>query len=262
MLGVLRSRKNRFIVAGTYTGYMLSFMNSVDKSLIDLINILYHIIVNNIKEKWFFVIKDMDTLQFSPLNVIVYFIAAYMIGSIPVGLLISKIMRLTDPRQMGSGNVGATNILRTGSKKAAFFTFMGDLLKGYIPVLYVTQFDEIYTYYALFAVCLGVIVGHIFSIYLSFRGGKGVASFVGVLLALSLPAGLFFICSWLLVAWLTRYSSMSSIVAVGLSPVAIFYLDNSDNALVILTLSCVIILKHATNIKRLVNRTEPKIGSQ
>jgi glycerol-3-phosphate acyltransferase PlsY len=184
-------------------------------------------------------------------------VAAYILGSVPFGVVIAAMFGLGDIRQIGSGNIGATNVLRTGNKFAAFLTLVLDAGKGAIAVLVARAvFGEGAAGFAgLFAV-----LGHLFPIFLKFKGGKGVATFLGTLLALSFPAGLAACAAWLVTAALFRISSLSAIVAVALAPVFTYYFYHIHGALLVAVLSVVVIAKHHANIRRLLKGDEPKIG--
>ncbi len=209
----------------------------------------------------------------------------YILGSIPFGLILTKLGGYGDIRSIGSGNIGATNVLRTGNKKLAIATLLLDGIKGAIAVIIMTQYfshlpncaainciedcscinPEKYNFYqslplvtALFA-----LLGHIFPVWLKFKGGKGVATGLGILLILSWPTGLAAALTWLITAFLSRISSLSALVALSLSPV-FAYLFSQDAKLSILSaiMAMIIIAKHHTNIKRLLSGEEPKIGKK
>jgi len=186
-------------------------------------------------------------------------IAAYILGSIPFGLVMAKLFGLGDIREIGSGNIGATNVLRTGNKPAAFLTLVLDAGKGAIAVLIARAlFGEGAAGFAgLFAV-----LGHLFPLFLKFKGGKGVATFLGTLLALSFPAGLAACATWLMMAVFFRISSLSAIMAALLAPVFTFYFYHMHGAILVAVLSAVVIAKHHANIKRMLKGEEPKIGKK
>ena len=187
-------------------------------------------------------------------------IIAYLIGSVSSAVLISKWMRLPDPRNLGSGNPGATNVLRTGNKKAAAFTLVGDLLKGLLPVLLGRwlQFDIT----ILCFIGLAAIIGHMWPIYLGFKGGKGVATTLGVLLGVNWLLGSVWIVIWVSVAKIFRYSSLAALLATAILPV-ISWLTNQPQAVILftITISVLIVWRHRNNIKNLISGTESRIGS-
>jgi glycerol-3-phosphate acyltransferase PlsY len=182
----------------------------------------------------------------------------YLLGSIPFGLLLTKLAGTQDIRAIGSGNIGATNVLRTGRKGLAAATLVGDALKGTLAVLLLSYFYG--RNLALFA-ALGAFLGHLYPVWLRFRGGKGVATYIGILLALAWPIALAFCLTWLGVAALTRYSSLSGLVASALSPLMLWVLGYQPEALLVALLTLLLWIKHRSNLTRLVNGTEGKIGA-
>jgi len=185
-------------------------------------------------------------------------VLAYLVGSISTAILIARIFALTDPRSVGSGNPGATNILRQGNKTAAALTLLGDVLKGVLPVLVARALtgDPV----VLAAVGAAAFLGHVFPVFLGFRGGKGVATGLGVYLALSWPAGLSLVACWLLVALATRYSSLAAIVTAAVSPlVAAYWLGHPAFLAMALVLAAVLLWRHRENIGRLMRGEEDKI---
>lgn len=181
----------------------------------------------------------------------------YLLGSIPFGIVMARIFGLGDLRQIGSGNIGATNVLRTGNRPAAALTLVCDAGKGAAAVLAGGL--------ALGADAAQVaggmaFLGHLYPVWLRFRGGKGVATFLGTLLALSFPAGLAACATWLAVAAVTRYSSLAALVAAALSPVWMALLGRVDIVAVGILMAAAIFLRHEPNLKRLVRGEEPKIG--
>ena len=180
---------------------------------------------------------------------------SYLMGSIPFGFLLTKFFLKKDIREIGSGNIGATNALRTGNKLIGYSTLILDVLKAVIPVLYVKiNFpDTVY----ISALC--AFIGHVFPVWLKFKGGKGVATYIGFLFGINLFLGLSFIAVWMVIALISRYSSLSSIVASLIAPIYFFINHNNYISIFLLYLSLIIILKHRENIKRLINRTENKI---
>jgi len=184
-------------------------------------------------------------------------IAGYALGSIPFGYLFSRLAGLGDIRKIGSGNIGATNVLRTGRKGLAFLTLVCDAAKGFIPVLLCRQYLGLEP--ALFAAA-GAFLGHLYPVWLHFRGGKGVATYIGVITALFWAAGAFFCAVWLGIAALTRYSSLSALVAASLTPVFLFLMAPAQLAICVLALSLLLIAKHHQNIRNLISGHESKIG--
>jgi acyl phosphate:glycerol-3-phosphate acyltransferase len=183
---------------------------------------------------------------------------AYLLGSIPFGLLITRALKLGDIRAIGSGNIGATNVLRTGNKAAAAATLLLDGGKGAVAVLAAAALTDAPPAPAVAG--LGAFLGHIFPVWLGFRGGKGVATFLGVMLALAWPVGLIACATWLAVAYLGRISSLSALVASGLTPVWLALLGPRDFVWLGVALAVLVFLRHHANIRRLIAGTEPRIG--
>jgi glycerol-3-phosphate acyltransferase PlsY len=184
-------------------------------------------------------------------------VAAYLLGSIPFGLVMARVFGLGDIRQIGSGKIGATNVLRTGNKPAAALTLILDAAKGGIAVLIARAvFAEDAAQLAGFMAFLG----HCFPIFLGFKGGKGVATFLGTLLALFWPAGLAACLTWLIVAAISRISSLSALVAALFAPVWIVVLGMPGAGLVTALLAAIIFSRHQQNIQRIIAGTEPKIS--
>jgi glycerol-3-phosphate acyltransferase PlsY len=180
----------------------------------------------------------------------------YLLGSIPFGLILTRLAGLGDVRQIGSGNIGATNVLRAGSKKLAAATLVLDALKGTAAVLLAAQWGETPAMLA----GLGAFLGHLFPVWLGFRGGKGVATYIGVLLGLYWPAGVAFCAVWLLVALTTRYSSLAALSA-SVASLAILALTNQWRlAALFLLLTVLLYIRHAANIGRLARGEEARIG--
>ena len=182
----------------------------------------------------------------------------YLLGSIPFGLVLTRLAGTQDIRSIGSGNIGATNVLRTGRKGLAAATLLGDTLKGTLAVLLVSYFYGLDV--ALFA-ALGAFLGHLYPVWLRFQGGKGVATYIGILLALAWPVALVFCLVWLAVAALTRYSSLSGLVASAITPLILWMLGHQPEALLIALLTVLLWIKHQSNLMRLLNGTEGKIGA-
>jgi len=187
------------------------------------------------------------------------FAIGYLLGSIPFGLIITRAAGCGDIRDIGSGNIGATNVLRTGRKGLAAVTLACDLLKGTAAVL-------LAGYYlgpdAALIAGLGALVGHLFSVWLKFRGGKGVATYIGVLLGLTWPAALIFGAIWLVVAALFRYSSLAALVASALTPLGLLAFDKPKAAALFFVMTILVWIMHRANIRRLLNGSEGKIGAK
>jgi glycerol-3-phosphate acyltransferase PlsY len=181
----------------------------------------------------------------------------YLLGSIPFGLLLTRVAGGPDIRAIGSGNIGATNVLRTGHKGLAAATLLCDALKGTIAVLIAAHFG---TAVALIA-GLGAFLGHLFPVWLKFKGGKGVATYIGVLIGLYWPSALLFCGMWLAVAAMFRYSSLAALIASALTPLGLWLFDLPNVAAVFLLLTVLLWVMHRENIARLFNGTEGKIGT-
>ncbi len=185
-------------------------------------------------------------------------IFGYLCGSIPFGILLTRLTGGPDLRAIGSGNIGATNVLRTGRKGLAAATLLGDILKGTAAVLitsYLLGHD-----FAI-AAAIGAFLGHLFPVWLRFRGGKGVATYIGVLIGLAWPAAIVFCAIWLVIAALSRYSSLAALVASAATPVFLWWRGDLKDAALFLLLSVLLWIMHRANIARLLNRTEGKIGA-
>jgi glycerol-3-phosphate acyltransferase PlsY len=184
----------------------------------------------------------------------------YLLGSIPFGLVLTKLTGGPDLRSIGSGNIGATNVLRTGKKALAAATLIGDMLKGTVAVLLAQKFGLGAAIAGGLAAGLGAFLGHLFPVWLGFKGGKGVATYVGVLLALVWQAAVAFGVIWIAVAAATRYSSLSALVASAATPVILWFMDYRPEAALFLVLTVLIWFMHRANIARLLNGSESKIG--
>jgi glycerol-3-phosphate acyltransferase PlsY len=187
------------------------------------------------------------------------FLFGYLCGSIPFGILLTRLTGGPDLRTIGSGNIGATNVLRTGRRGVAAATLAGDILKGTVAVLAAGYWLG-HDYAAVAAV--GAFLGHLFPVWLRFRGGKGVATYIGVLLGLAWPAALVFCAVWLAVAALFRYSSLAALAASAATPVFLWWRGDASNASLFVLLSILLWVMHRANIARLVRGTEGKIGSR
>lgn len=186
-------------------------------------------------------------------------IASYLLGSIASAILVCRLMGKDDPRSEGSGNPGATNILRLHGKQAAIFALLGDALKGFLPVMIVGLFGATDLLIALCA--LAAFMGHLYPVFFGFRGGKGVATFVGVLFGIYWPLGLGFIGSWLVMALIFRYSSLAALSAAAMVPLYTLWLLPQPSVIAAIILMVVFLFwRHQSNIKNLLAGTENKIG--
>jgi glycerol-3-phosphate acyltransferase PlsY len=181
----------------------------------------------------------------------------YLCGSIPFGILLTRLTGGPDLRAIGSGNIGATNVLRTGRKGLAAATLIGDMLKGTAAVL-ITGYFLGHDFAIVAAV--GAFLGHLFPVWLRFRGGKGVATYIGVLIGLAWPAAIVFCVLWLAVAALSRYSSLAALIASAATPIFLWWRGDLKTAALFLLLSVVLWITHRANITRLLQGTEGKIG--
>ncbi|MEE8297229.1 MAG: glycerol-3-phosphate 1-O-acyltransferase PlsY [Hyphomicrobium sp.] len=190
-------------------------------------------------------------------------VLGYLLGSIPFGLVLTRAAGLGDVRDIGSGNIGATNVLRTGNKGIAALTLLLDLLKGTAAVLIGHAIGALGGVAILASLIAGLaaFIGHTYPVWLGFKGGKGVATYIGVLLGLNWPGALAFCSVWLLVAILSRYSSLSAIVAAIVTPIWLLTVGDYATAILAALLSVLLIYKHRANIHRLVAGEEPRIGA-
>lgn len=206
----------------------------------------------------------MNELGFIPVTVIpvIWIVAAYLLGSIAFGILVSKLFSLPDPRTVGSGNTGATNVLRSGKKSAAALTLLGDVFKGWFPVWLALQSGMLM--WVVSAVGLAVFFGHLYPIFYKFKGGKGVATALGVMLAISPILGLAALLTWVVVFAISRYSSLGAIVAAALAPVYAWVLLSAykDYVITVLVMSLLLIWRHRTNIQKLLAGTEAGFGKK
>jgi glycerol-3-phosphate acyltransferase PlsY len=194
------------------------------------------------------------------MKVFLFLAGAFLMGSIPFGVLIAKVKGV-NLKKVGSGNIGATNVLRTMGGAPAVLTLTGDVLKGSIPVLAAKYFLNDPTMEGI--VGMAAILGHNFSLFLRFRGGKGVATSIGVLLIYSPFAALVTILVWLAVIFVTRYSSLGAIISFGLLPLSQYVFDYTREKLIVsLMIAALLMMRHADNISRLMRGTEPKIGKR
>ena len=201
----------------------------------------------------------MPDVTSPPLILLLVALASYLLGSIPFGLVITRALGLGDLRQIGSGNIGATNVLRTGNRAAAAATLILDAAKGAVAVLLARAWvgPDAAQVAALFA-----FLGHLYPVWLQFRGGKGVATFLGTLLALAWPVGLAACATWAVTAAVSRISSLSALVAAGLAPVWLLIFGRGQMLALVVILALLVFLRHAPNIARLRAGTEPRIGAK
>ena len=188
------------------------------------------------------------------MDIIIIGIISYLIGSIPFGLILTKIFLNKDIREIGSGNIGATNVLRTGNKTIGYMTLFFDIFKAVAPVLYVKFFfSEL-----IYITSLCVFLGHVFPIWLKFKGGKGVAAYVGILFTINIYFGFIFIFTWLIIFTITKYSSLSSLVASFSIPIYLAVLTHFEQVFFFTIMFVLIFFTHRENIKRLRNNEENK----
>ena len=191
-------------------------------------------------------------------KIIFFNLLAYLIGSISSAIIVCRLKNLPDPRTHGSKNPGATNVLRIGGKSAAIYVVLGDVLKGFVPIMLAKVFGI--EGFALATIGISAVLGHIFPLFFKFKGGKGIATAFGVLLALSWLLGILVALSWGIVAFLFHYSSLAGIVAALLAPVYSYFLTPNSYVPAILLLSGLILFRYRENIKRLLKGTEPPLS--
>ncbi len=179
---------------------------------------------------------------------------SYLMGSIPFGFILTKILLKKDIRKIGSGNIGATNVLRTGNKMIGYITLSLDILKAIIPLL-IIKFNQSEF---LFISALSIFLGHVFPLWLKFKGGKGVATYVGMLFCINYILGFIFIFSWFMIFIIFRYSSLSSLIASLTIPIYHFYIIDNNNYYFFIILFILIFYTHRENVKRLINNTESR----
>ena len=195
------------------------------------------------------------------IHYLIYALAGYLVGSVSTAIITCKLMGLEDPRSVGSNNPGATNVLRHGGKMAAIITLIGDMLKGLVPVIAVTIIDPAAGAIALTG--LGAFLGHVFPVYYGFKGGKGVATFYGVLLGFSWMAGIAALLVWLLTAFVSKLSSLSALVSALSAPFILWYSSHSPELTVMLGLMTALLFwRHRSNIQNLLKGTEGHIGDK
>ncbi|AJE97478.1 glycerol-3-phosphate 1-O-acyltransferase PlsY [Pandoraea apista] len=196
---------------------------------------------------------------------LVFIVLAYLIGSVPFAVIVSRTMGLADPRSYGSGNPGATNVLRSGNKKAAVLTLIGDAFKGWFAVFLAERFADAWGVgdFGLAAVALAVFVGHLYPIFLRFKGGKGVATAAGVLLAIDPILGLAVLATWLIIAIFFRYSSLAALVAAVFAPLYyVFMFGFGFYAPAVIVMAILLIYRHRANIGKLIAGKESRIGQK
>lgn len=196
--------------------------------------------------------------QIEPLLAVAMLALGYVLGSIPFGLILTRAAGLGDIRTIGSGNIGATNVLRTGNRWIAAATLLGDALKGTAAVLIADHWGS----EAALIAGLGAFLGHIFPVWLGFRGGKGVATFLGILIAASWPIAIIFAAVWLAVAAVSRYSSLAALIASLATPLIMLALGDYPRAILFALLTVLIWYKHSANIARLLSGKESRIGQK
>lgn len=186
--------------------------------------------------------------------------APYLLGSIPFGLILTQIMGAEDIRTVGSGNIGATNVLRTGNKALAALTLLLDMSKGFLAV-WINLLSNAFLPYTLLAFgAIGSVIGHIFPVWLKFKGGKGVATAIGAFFALHILTGIIIIIIWVAVFTMSRVSSLSSIISLGMAPIIFLITYDCYYALIAAIIATLVIYRHKDNIKRLIAGNEPKFG--
>ena len=188
------------------------------------------------------------------MDILIIGIISYLMGSIPFGLILTKFFLKKDIRKIGSGNIGATNVFRTGNKNIGYATLVLDILKAIIPVIYVKFYFPDY----IFIASLCIFLGHVFPIWLIFKGGKGVATYVGILFSIDIYFGLIFGLTWLITFLFSRFSSLSSLIASLSIPIYLLVLSQYDKVIFFTIMFVLIFFTHKENIKRLINKEETK----
>ena len=188
------------------------------------------------------------------MEIFLTFLVSYLMGSIPFGYILTKIFLKKDIREIGSGNIGATNALRTGNKSIAYLTLTLDDLKAVIPLLFIKiNYPDL-----IHVSALSIFIGHVFPIWMKFKGGKGVATYVGILFCLNLNLGILFIFSWLIIFFISKYSSLGSILSSLIIPIFIFFNSNYEIEYFFIIMFVFILYTHRENVKRLINKEESK----
>ena len=188
------------------------------------------------------------------MDIFIIGIISYLMGSIPFGFILTKIFLKKDIREIGSGNIGATNALRTGNKAIGYSTLILDILKAVVPIIYIKIFYED----SLYLASLCAFLGHVFPIWLKFKGGKGVATYVGILFAINIYFGIIFTISWFVTFFISKYSSLSSLVGAASIPIYLLILTQFDQVIFFTIMFVLIFFTHRENIKRLKNKEETK----
>ena len=188
------------------------------------------------------------------MELIIIILISYLMGSIPFGLILTKIFLNKDIREIGSGNIGATNVLRAGNKVVGYLTLILDVLKAIIPIIYIKlNYPDL-----IYVSSLSVFLGHVFSIWLKFKGGKGVATYVGILFCINYFLGVIFVISWLIIFIISKFSSLGSILASLIIPIYIFLNSDYNNEYFFIIMFVLILFTHRENVKRLINKEESK----
>ena len=188
------------------------------------------------------------------MELIIIISISYLMGSIPFGLILTKIFLNKDIREIGSGNIGATNVLRAGNKIVGYLTLILDVLKAIIPIIYIKlNYPDL-----IYVSSLSVFLGHVFSIWLKFKGGKGVATYVGILFCINYFLGVIFVISWLIIFIISKFSSLGSILASLIIPIYIFLNSDYNNEYFFIIMFVLILFTHRENVKRLINKEESK----
>ena len=188
------------------------------------------------------------------MDLVIIILVSYLMGSIPFGLILTKIFLKKDIREVGSGNIGATNLLRTGNKAIGYLTLILDTLKAVVPVLYIKfNFPEL-----IHISSLSIFIGHVFPVWLKLKGGKGVATYLGILFSINYIFGVAFVFSWLVIFFISKYSSLGSILSSLIIPIFIFLNSSYENQYFFIIMFVLILYTHRENVKRLINKEESK----
>ena len=188
------------------------------------------------------------------MELIIIILTSYLMGSVPFGLILTKIFLNKDIRKIGSGNIGATNVLRAGNKIVGYLTLILDVLKAIIPIIYIKlNYPDL-----IYVSSLSVFLGHVFSIWLKFKGGKGVATYVGILFCINYFLGIIFVISWLIIFIISKFSSLGSILSSLVIPIYIFLNSDYNNEYFFVIMFVLILFTHRENVKRLINKEESK----